>query len=79
MQNMYNSDANILVLYHKAEALVDRYLDTATPPWIKVATVHVIAYSLLFIINVCLDFHPTRDSYRDCVCSSRALLFQDTC
>lgn len=35
-QSMYASEASILILYHKGEAVVDRYLDAATPPWIKV-------------------------------------------
>lgn len=36
MQTLYENDASIHILYHKVEALVDGYLDTSTPPWIKV-------------------------------------------
>lgn len=35
-QNMYLNGTSIQVLLRKGEALIDRYLDTTTPPWVKV-------------------------------------------
>ena len=37
-QIMFESHTGPRVLCHKAEALVDRYLDTTTLPWVKVST-----------------------------------------
>lgn len=40
------------VLLGKGEALIDRYLDTTTPPWVKVG---------LLYYNISLElFKPTR-------------------
>ena len=36
-QNMYQNCTSMQVLLSKAEALIDRYLDTTTPPWVKVS------------------------------------------
>ncbi len=35
-QVLYESEANSNIVYRKAEALTDCYLDTSTLPWIKV-------------------------------------------
>ena len=37
-QAMFVDETSTLVLFHKGEAIVDRYLDTASQPWIKVRT-----------------------------------------
>ena len=34
---MYQSGTNMQVLLSKGEALIDKYLDTLTPPWVKVS------------------------------------------
>ncbi len=43
---MFVSETSIRVLFHKAEAIVDRYLDTASQPWIKVRHVGIKVVTL---------------------------------
>ena len=41
-QSMYLSGTNVQVLLSKGEALIDRYIDTTTPPWVKVIDIKLI-------------------------------------
>lgn len=60
MQTLHQSDTSLIVLYHKGEALVDRYLDTATPPWIKVKSISIATATDIIIVPLgpVLQFVP---------------------